>query len=254
MKKLSILGIFAHPDDESMGPGGTLAKYAAAGHRVAVVTATEGGAGRLFEERPRDEAGRAELRRTRREETAAAVRILGIEHLGFLGWDDGRLRDRDVLEAERVFAAILRQEKPDVVITFHGSGISYHPDHRFITLAVHGAFLGSAQPGWYRSGDAATLPPHRPQRLYHYTVSSSLSRADWPRDVYVSRDDEITTHIDTSGFADTKWAAIEAHASQQFGPPFRMLYEAGAFESEAFVRIHPPAAAGSETDLLDGLV
>ena len=61
MTKRTILGVFAHPDDESMGPGATLARYAAAGHRVAVVIATDGGAGRLHAERPSDEAGRAEL-------------------------------------------------------------------------------------------------------------------------------------------------------------------------------------------------
>ncbi|HMB69389.1 MAG TPA: PIG-L family deacetylase, partial [bacterium] len=105
MTPRTILGIFAHPDDECMGPGGTLAMYAARGHRVAVVTATEGGAGRLFRDRPTDDAGRAELRRTRHQETEAACRILGVEHLGFLGWEDGHLRDRDVLEAEEELAA-----------------------------------------------------------------------------------------------------------------------------------------------------
>ena len=73
--------------------------------------------------------------------------------------------------------------------------------------------------------------------------------------VYVSPVHEITTRIDTTAFADAKWKAIQAHASQQFGPPFRSLYEAGEFNSEAFVRIHPavPGSAEPETDLLSGL-
>ena len=50
----TILGVFAHPDDESMWPGGTLAKYAAAGHKVKFIAATDGGAGRLYQERPAD--------------------------------------------------------------------------------------------------------------------------------------------------------------------------------------------------------
>ena len=256
MTRRTILGIFAHPDDESMGPGGTLAKYAAAGHRVAFVTATDGGAGRLFEERPSDEAGRRELERVRRAETIAAAQVLGIEHLGFLGWADRELAQRDVLEVEGTVATFLRRERPDVVLTFHGSGISYHPDHRVITLAVMGAFLGAGRLDWYADGDEATLPPHPPAKLYVYTaVDRAIRRERWPRRVYLSPDDEITTFIDTSAWADTKWAAIRAHASQQNGPPFRMLYEEGAFREECFVRIFPSPRPGeaSETDLLAGL-
>lgn len=238
-----------------MGPGGTFAKYAAAGHRVAVLTATEGGAGRLFRERPADEAGRAELRRVRREETLRSCRILGIQHLGFLGWEDGRLRERDALDAEELFAALIRREKPDVVVTFHGSGISHHPDHRFLTLAVDGAFRGAARAGWYGEGEVEELEPHRPARLYHYTVPTSLPRESWPRRVFLSPDDEITARIDTTDFADLRWEAIQAHASQQYGPPFRVLYEAGVFASETFVRVDPGAAPAGrvETDLLAGL-
>ena len=98
----TILGVFAHPDDESMGPGAALAKYAALGHRVVFVTATDGGAGRLHEERPDDSA---ELRRRRRDETLAAAAILGVEFGGFLGWEDGRLREMDPLVVEERLGA-----------------------------------------------------------------------------------------------------------------------------------------------------
>ncbi|MBZ0268030.1 PIG-L family deacetylase, partial [bacterium] len=180
--------------------------------------------------------------------------VLGIEHLGFLGWADGRLRERDALEAEELFAALIRREKPDVVITFHGSGISHHPDHRFLTLAVDGAFRGAGHAGWYGGGEVEELEPHRPARLYHYTVPSSLPRESWPRRIFLSPDDEITTRIDTTDFADLRWEAIQSHASHQYGPPFRVLYEGGIFASEAFVRIDRGADDGGiETDLLAGL-
>ncbi|MCA9751914.1 MAG: PIG-L family deacetylase [Gemmatimonadetes bacterium] len=253
MRTRTILGLFAHPDDESMGPGATLAKYAAAGHRVAVVTATSGGAGRLFRERPADAEGRAELERVRQEETRAAAAILGIEHLGFLGWPDGGLRGLDILEIEEEFAAIIRRERPDVVITFHGSGISYHPDHRVVTLATVGAFQGAGHADWYPDGPLRELAPHAPERLYLYTPFRRSIVPDWPRRVYPADDAEITTVIDTAAFADTKWAAISAHASQQFGPPFRALYDAGLFAEEHFVRFpERPGEAGRgerETEL-----
>lgn len=249
----TILGIFAHPDDESMGPGATLAKYAAAGHRVAFTTATDGGAGRLYDERPTDNT---ELRKLRREETARAAEIIGAEFLGFLGWQDGDLKNLNVLEVEETIAHILRREKPDVVITFHGSGISYHPDHRVISMALYSAIFGAAREGWYSKSEIESLPPHRVSKAYQYTIARSfLKIVDWPRIVYASPDEEITTVIDTRDTADTKWNAIEAHDTQSGGPPFKLVYEKGGFEKEMFVRVFPtwdPASA-REFDLLEGL-
>jgi LmbE family N-acetylglucosaminyl deacetylase len=249
-QRKTILGVFSHPDDESMGPGGTLAKYAAEGHRVAFVTATDGGAGRLFDERPGD-AG--ELRATRRRETVKAARILGIEFLGFLGWEDGKLKDTSILDIEVEIARVIRREKPDVLITFHGSGISYHPDHRVIALALMGAFLGSGRRSWYADAGLETLPPHSPSKLYYYTLRRSLiEKVDWPRTVYASAA-EITTVVDTAAFADVRWRAIQAHETQKDGPPFRILYEAGMFNEECFVRVFPSWRPGEpgETGLTD---
>lgn len=254
--KKTILGVFAHPDDESMGPGGTLAKYARAGHRVLFVTATEGRAGRLHAVRPETPAQREELGAIRRTETAAAARILGIEHLGFLGWEDGEVRRLDTLIVEETLAAIFRRTKPDVVITFVGSGISYHPDHRVITLAATGAFLGSGRPNWWRDGEAAALPPHSPAKLYGYTVNAASPWwRDWPRTIHRSPPEDITTIIDTHETEGLRWDAIRAHDSQSYGPPFRELYEAGAFREEHFVRILPSAIPGApkERDLLEGI-
>jgi LmbE family N-acetylglucosaminyl deacetylase len=255
MKERTILGIFAHPDDESMGPGGTLAKYAAEGHRVAFVTATAGGAGRLFDQRKPDDVHR--LMDLRRRETRASAEILGIEFLGFLEWPDAHLDQMSVLEIEQAFAALIRREEPDVIITFHGSGISYHADHRVISLAVTGAFFGAGDVDWYVDEELAKLPPHRPSKLYHYTAPRErLRRIDWPRRLYTSPREEITTMIDTRSTQDLRWRAIEAHESQSgHRPPFRLMYDSGMFEEESFVRIFPSPRPGeeTETDLLAGL-
>lgn len=239
-----------------MGPGGTLHKYAQAGHRVCVLTVTEGGAGRLFEDRPTTPEGVEALKQRRRAETQAAAEILGFEHLGFLGWDDGQLRHRDLLELEEIFVRTIRDVRADVLMTFHRSGISYHPDHRVVTHATVGAFRGAGSPRWYQGEDLRAATPHTPQKLYLYAPSyENFPPEEWPRDIYLAPPEEITTEIDTEAHADTKWAAIEAHASQQFGPPFRKLYEAGAFRRETFVRVSPEPSAEPprETDLLAGL-
>ncbi len=249
----TILGVFAHPDDESMGPGGTLARYAAAGHKVKFISATDGGAGRLYQERPSDNTS---LRESRRQETVDAAGILGIECLGFMGWEDGKLSELDILDVEVKIAELIRKEKPDVLITFHASGISYHADHRVIALALMGAFYGAGRRGWYMDPVVESLPPHTPSKLYSFTlVRSQIERVEWPRVIYASPEDEITTVIDTSGTADVKWRAIQAHKTQQNGPPFETLYDAGVFDEESFVRIFPTPCPGDsvEEDLLSGL-
>ena len=253
MTQKTILGVFAHPDDESMGPGATFAKYAAEGHRVAFVAATDGGAGRLYEERPSDKGA---LRRLRRQETIEAANVLGIEFLGFLDWHDRDLENMNVLDIEIAIAKIIRRERPDVLVTFHGSGISYHPDHRVLAMALNAAFLGAARAGWYPDAELEALSPHRASKLYHFTILKCLvERVDWRREAYVSPNDEVTTLIDTSKWANTKWKAIQAHDSQRNGPPFAQAYQAGVFEKEGFVRVFPSWRPGDsqETDLLEGL-
>ncbi|MGH2571154.1 MAG: PIG-L deacetylase family protein, partial [bacterium] len=157
---------------------------------------------------------------------------------------------------ELELAALFRREKPHVVVTFHGSGISFHPDHRIVSLATMGAFLGAGREGWYREEPLARLEPHAPDKLYGFVPPWEPGIwSKWPREIYRAFPDEITTVIDTAETADTKWEAIRAHHSQKDGPPFRVLWEAGAFRREAFVRIFPSPRPGDpeETDLLSGL-
>ncbi|HET9888286.1 MAG TPA: hypothetical protein VFR10_12335, partial [bacterium] len=114
---------------------------------------------------------------------------------------------------------------------------------------------GSGHQGWYRQGEPAELPPHAAAKLYAYTTNAGAPYwKDWPREVYRAEASEITTMIDTTSTADKKWAAIQAHDTQSYGPPFLKLYEAGAFNQEYFVRIFPSAHSGEkESDLLAGL-
>ena len=143
-RALRVLGVFAHPDDEVVCAGGTLARYAADGAEVMVVSATHGEAGQILDP---DAATRATLGRVREQEMRDACTRMGVQHVRCLDYHDGRLRvaDRQGLTAE--IAAIVEDFQPAVVITFGEDGAYGHPDHVVI-------------------GEVATAVC-RTQRLYH---------------------------------------------------------------------------------------
>ena len=121
-----LLGVFAHPDDETFCAGGTLAKYAHAGADVRVLTFTKGGAGQI---RDASVATRTTLTAVRAKELDAAGRELGITETRCLEYPDGGLSDIDNRVLIGVVSHLLDEFDPDVVITFGPDGFSGHPDH-----------------------------------------------------------------------------------------------------------------------------
>ena len=131
-----LLGIFAHPDDETICAGGTLAKYASGGAEVRVVTLTRGGAGQI---RDASAATRATLRQVREKELDAAGNELGLTETRCLDYPDGGLSEIDNHVLVRLASELLREIDPDVVITFGPDGFSGHPDHVAVGAAVTAA-------------------------------------------------------------------------------------------------------------------
>jgi LmbE family N-acetylglucosaminyl deacetylase len=129
-----VLGIFAHPDDETICAGGTFAKYASAGADVRVVSLTRGGAGQI---RDAGVATRATLRAVREQELAAAGRELGLTRTRCLDHPDGGLSAVDGLVD--LASELLAESDPDVVVTFGPDGFSGHPDHMAVGAAVTAA-------------------------------------------------------------------------------------------------------------------
>src|SRR5262245_45371016 len=118
-RPLRLMAILAHPDDESLGLGGVLARYAAEGVEVTVVTATRGERGRFRGEREGPlHPGPEALARIREAELRAATRALGVRETFVLGYPDGALAEADPLEATSRIAAHVRVARPDVVLTF----------------------------------------------------------------------------------------------------------------------------------------
>src|SRR5690349_458211 len=131
-----ILGVFAHPDDESFCAGGTLAKYVAAGAEAMVVSATRGDAGQIRDARA---ATRRTLGQARERELAAACERLGVQHVRCLDYGDGTLKHVEQETLTRDVAEIIRSFRPDVVITFGEDGAYGHPDHIAISTATTAA-------------------------------------------------------------------------------------------------------------------
>lgn len=155
---MRILGVFAHPDDEVFVAGGTLAKYAALGAESMVLSATRGQAGQI---RDASIATRQTLGSVREQELRQACAILGVQHVVCLDYLDGRLRETDLEQLTGAIVDVIREFRPDVVITFGEDGAYGHPDHVTISGVTTRAFKLSHDPA-VRREETGT-----PSRLYH---------------------------------------------------------------------------------------
>src|SRR5215467_749211 len=163
-KRPRILGVFAHPDDETFCAGGTFARYSASGAEVMVVSATHGEAGQIRSPRV---ATRRTLAAVREQELYLACQRLGVQHALCLDYVDGTLSSVDAEVLTGQVAKIIRSFRPDVVITFGPDGGYGHPDHMAISAATTSACLRSGDSHQFPEQLAAGLAPHHPEQLYH---------------------------------------------------------------------------------------
>lgn len=279
-----LLAIFAHPDDESFGPGGTLARYAREGVEVHVCTVTDGAAG-SYRSSEAPDGGMTPLGRLRRQELACACEILGVR-LHTLDYRDSGMEgaadnkdpdslyqaDLDVVAWELV--RIMREVRPHVVITHDPSGGYFHPDHMKVSQAVSCA--------WEKVGDVRVDPesrggglePWQPARLYHTALPRSmlkwfirlvrLSRQD-PRRFGQNKDIDLTqvgvpdeqfhVRLDVGAYMAIKEQASACHKSQGGGGVLRMFPGFARrrwLGYEHFVQAWPPGA-GAHGDLFEGV-
>ncbi|MEV4099321.1 PIG-L family deacetylase [Nonomuraea sp. NPDC049649] len=207
----SVLCVHAHPDDEAIWTGGTLARYADEGARTAVVTCTWAAGPRM-----------AELR--------TSLEILGAGEPRPLGYADardpdsapGRPRFLDVPFDEAVGRVVehIREFRPDVVLTYDGYGGYGHPDH----VHAHRVTLAAVEAAGYDQLYPGTGEPWRPRAVYLATVPRSVIASQW-ESVFGAPpnpgqtlpgvpDEQITTHLDVGPWAERKWAAILAHETE----------------------------------------
>jgi len=138
-RPLRLLGVFAHPDDETLCAGGTFAKYASADAEVRVISLTKGGAGQI---RDASVATRSTLTAVREKELVAAGKELGLSETRCLDYPDGGLSTVDGQILVELASELISEFEPDVVITFGPDGFSGHPDHVAVGAAVTAACYG----------------------------------------------------------------------------------------------------------------
>lgn len=165
-----LLGMFAHPDDEIFGIGGTLAKYIASGAEAMVVSFTRGEAGQI---RDAAVATRRTLGDTRERELRLACGALGVQHVCCLDYSDGKLKDISQVQLVNRAVEIIRKFRPHVVFTFDDKGAYGHPDHVAICHAATKACMVAGDADQFPEHLQSGLSPHSPTRLYHCSFPRS---------------------------------------------------------------------------------
>jgi N-acetyl-1-D-myo-inositol-2-amino-2-deoxy-alpha-D-glucopyranoside deacetylase len=285
--------VHAHPDDESIGTGATMARYAAEGAQVTLVTCTLGELGEII---PPELANLAadrddQLGGYRIGELDRACAALGVTDHRFLG-GAGRWRDSgmigtpenedprcfwraDVAEAALDLAAIIREVRPQVLVTYDDDGFYGHPDHIQAHRVAWQAFQQAADPAVTVPG---RLAPWRVAKFYastspHSALDEEMAelRAARARDlggdaepsglprgwrlpesaadlVYGVPDEQVSTEIDGTAYLDAKLAAMAAHATQitVAGPYFALSNNIAQLASAVeYYALVPTATDGS---------
>ena len=201
---LRLLGIFAHPDDESFAVAGVARMYADKGAEIALVTATRGDAGRAGEP---PLCGRSELPARREAELREAAQILGIGHVTVLDYLDKHLAEAPHAKIRRELVEAIRRHRPHVVMTFDPDGVNRHPDHVAISRFASDAVAAAADPRWFPdAGDA-----HRVERLIW---TSPVLPWDATKSPDLSGEPGVDFLIDITPYRETKAAALRAHRTQ----------------------------------------
>jgi LmbE family N-acetylglucosaminyl deacetylase len=256
----TIVSFHAHPDDESIGTAGTLAKAAKAGHRVVLVFATRG---ELGEPVPGVLAEGEQLSIRRSQECHESAKALGVARVEFLGYTDSGMMGEPsndapycfwkapVEHAARRLAVILDEEEPDVLTVYDDNGGYGHPDH----IQVHRVGV--------RAAELSAVPVVAQQTINRDWMIRGMKGLqdsgevpegwDAPKDIppptFGKPESEITHRVEAVDFTEQKRASMRCHASQM-GPEHFMLAMpdpvfAIGFGTEFYVVADPPSPAAA---------
>ncbi len=260
---LTILAIFAHPDDE-IGAGSTLARYSDAGVRTVLACASRGEAATIY----CDEcATRENLAEVRTHELECACQHLGIRELRWLDWPDSGIQGLPREQAIGQAVALIREIRPDAIITHPENGLYPHPDHLAIWEFVRTAFQAAADPDAFPGAGA----PWAAARLFARAIPQSFFDAAPAFAQYRvelrgqqlpfmgTPDDQIDVTMQVAPWVERRMAAWDCHRSQhnpngafsQMPDELRRAMAENEHFVLAFARV--PLPDGVHDDLLAGL-
>lgn len=256
---MTLVTFHAHPDDEAIATGGTMTLAAEAGLRVVLVVATGGEHGEVA---PGLLAEGETLAQRRMRETHAAAEILGVSRVEFLGFADsgmsgeptndapGSFWSTPVDDAARRLAAILDEEKADILTVYDSHGTYGHPDH----VQVHKVGVRAAELAGTPSVYESTMNRDHVRSLM--VSEAALDIGETPVDeleTFGSPEHVLTTAVDVTSTVDRKRAAMAAHASQIPADSWFLQLPAPvfatAFGTEWFIRRGANPARPLETSL-----
>jgi LmbE family N-acetylglucosaminyl deacetylase len=221
------MAVHAHPDDEAIGTGGVLARYAAEGVQTVLVTCTNGEQGDAMGGVKPGEEGHhpEEVAAVRLAELRTAAAVLGVHHLELLdyrdsgmdGWsankDPGVFCNVPLAEVSDRLAQLMRHYRPQVVVTYDENGNYGHPDH----IQAHRATVAAAEStGIPAKFYYVAIPRSGVLQIRQLLQASGVSTDDFDvRDDFGVPDELITTVVDVSAYVDLKREALAAHSSQE---------------------------------------
>jgi len=236
--KFNLMVVHAHPDDESIGTGGILAKYSSQGANTVLVYGTRGEVGEILNPDFVPPSPGMQIKDIRAKELRKAVKALGVKSVYYLGYRDSGMpgspenhhpqafAQADMKEATRMLVNIIRRVHPHVIVTYNEKGFYGHPDHIMANKVTQQAFHSAGDPEFKgRKG----LNPWCPTKLYYIAVPIArlrmmyrlaLERGEKPSldpETLGTPEGEITTIIDVREYVPQKWQALNCHQSQ-IGP------------------------------------
>ncbi len=264
-----LMAVHAHPDDECITTGGLLARSAADGIRTVLVTCTDGAVGEISDPSLATPENLVEVRAAELDESVRILKVsrlrkLGYRDSGMAGTDDNQhpesFHQADFQGAVAKVVDIMREERPQVVVTYDENGGYGHPDHIRAHQVAVAAF------------DAVASEPWAPKRLFYTVIPRSaftrfaevvraagievpFSETNEPPPFGVD-DDRITSTLDVSDYVQQKRESLVAHRTQMGENMFFMRLPApifGQLFSQEFFQLVRGPAEGAETDLFGGL-
>jgi LmbE family N-acetylglucosaminyl deacetylase len=209
IKPKVILCFFAHPDDESFGPGGSIAHWISQGAMVHIVCATKGGVG-----------GHVAVRA---KELKCAAKILGVSSVTFLKYKDGQIGNNALIPLEKECIQQIEKYKPDTLLTYDLNGVSGHMDHIAVASATTQAFKKSKSP----------------EQLVYYTIPKAKSNLMGSYFIHFpdgKERNQVDLIIDVSHVWNQKVTAMKQHNSQMHDVK-RILLQSVFFPKEEWFTV-----------------